>query len=42
METVDVTADSNGRVWLLVGSDSGFESITSLYYTQVLATFEPI
>lgn len=42
METVDVTADSVGRIWLLFGSDSGFESITSLYYTQVLATFEPI
>jgi hypothetical protein len=42
METIDVTADSDGRVWLLVGSDSGFESITSLYYTRVLATFEPI
>ena len=42
METVDVTADSDGRIWLLVGSDSGFESITSLYYTRVLATFEPI
>ena len=41
-ETVDVTADGDGRVWLLVGSDSGFESITSLYYTQVFATFEPI
>jgi hypothetical protein len=42
METVDVTADSDGRIWLLVGSDSGFESITSLYYTRVLATFGPI
>jgi hypothetical protein len=41
-ETVDVTADPDGRVWLLVGSDSGFESITSLYYTRMLATFEPI
>jgi hypothetical protein len=40
--TVDVTADREGRVWLLVGSDSGFESISSLYYTRVLATFEPI
>ncbi len=41
-ETVEVTSDSDGRVWLLVGSDSGFESLTSLYYTRVLATFEPI
>jgi hypothetical protein len=41
MDSVEVTADSDGRVWLLVGSDSGFESMTSLYYTRVLATFEP-
>lgn len=41
-ETLTFTADSDGRVWLLVGSDSGFESITSLYYTRILATFVPI
>jgi hypothetical protein len=41
METVEVATDSDGRVWLFVGSDSGFESITSLDYTRVLATFEP-
>ena len=41
METVDVTADTDGRIWLLIGSDSGFESITSLYYTRVFVTFEP-
>jgi hypothetical protein len=30
-------ADSQGGVWLLVGTDSGFEATTSLYYTRVTA-----
>jgi hypothetical protein len=41
-ETIAVTVDGEGRVWLLIGTDSGFEATTSLYYTRVLATFEPI
>jgi hypothetical protein len=41
-ETIAVTADGDGRVWLLIGTDSGFEATTSLYYTRVQATFEPI
>jgi hypothetical protein len=41
-ETIAVTTDGDGQAWLLMGTDSGFESTTSLYYTQVLATFEPI
>lgn len=40
-ETIDVTVDGDGRVWLFVGTDSGFEAITRLYYLRVLATFEP-
>lgn len=34
-----VTADENGAVWLLVGTDSGFEGTTRLYYTQFSAGF---
>ena len=41
-ESIEVTSDSSGAVWLFVGTDSGFESITSVYYTWVRATFEPI
>ena len=39
---VDVTADENGAVWLIVGTDSGFESLTELYYTRVTASFSPL
>ncbi len=41
-ESIAVTADENGRVWILVGTDSGFESLTSLYYTRVSVSFEPM
>ena len=36
-ESVEVVADPAGRVWLLVGTDSGYEGITSLYYTLIRA-----
>lgn len=42
METIEVTADADGRVWLFVGTDSGFESGTEIYYTWVEVTFEPM
>ena len=42
MESIEVTADGNGSVWLFVGTDSGFEATTSVYYTFVRATFEPL
>ncbi len=31
--------DSSGSAWLLVGTDSGFEGRTRLYYTSIRATF---
>jgi hypothetical protein len=30
-----VTADENGSVWLIVGTDSGFEGVTEIYYNDV-------
>ncbi|MFG6100511.1 hypothetical protein D0962_37540 [Leptolyngbyaceae cyanobacterium CCMR0082] len=30
-----VTADANGNLWLVVGTDSGFEGPTALYYTKI-------
>lgn len=36
-----VTPNSDGSAWLLVGTDSGFEGQTSLYYTRVVAQFTP-
>lgn len=30
-----VTTDSQGEVWILIGTDSGFEGTTTLYYTSI-------
>jgi hypothetical protein len=34
-----VTTDGSGSAWLLVGTDSGFEAVTTLYYTRITAEF---
>lgn len=34
-DLLNVTADSEGRAWLIVGTDSGFEGLTSLYYDRI-------
>ena len=34
-----VRTDATGSLWLLVGTDSGFEGATSLYYRQFGAAF---
>jgi hypothetical protein len=34
--------DSNGEAWVMIGTDSGYEGITSLYYTKVKATFTAV
>jgi hypothetical protein len=31
----EVTADENGVVWFIVGTDSGFEGLTTLYYDTI-------
>jgi hypothetical protein len=36
------TTDSTGRAWLSVGTDSGFEARSAVYYTQFVALFKPI
>ena len=33
-----VDADDEGRVWLVVETDSGFEGLTRLYYTRIFYT----
>jgi hypothetical protein len=35
-----VTSDSQGELWLLVGTDSGFEATTALYYDTIRVTLE--
>ena len=40
--TVVVKADDSGSAWLIVGTDSGFEGLTRLYYDRVSFTLTPI
>lgn len=39
---VTVTADQQGTAWLLVGMDSGFESLSRIYLQRVTVTLTPI
>ena len=39
---VAVKADDSGRAWLIVGTDSGFEGLTRLYYDRISFTLTPI
>ena len=39
---LSVAADGEGRVWLIVGTDSGFEGLTSLYYGRISYTLNPV
>ena len=38
-EPFAITTDSNGEVWLIIGTDSGFEATTALYYNQIDVVF---
>lgn len=38
-DAVEVTTDSSGAAWLIVGTDSGFEGRTEIYHTSVRAEF---
>ena len=37
-----VDTDSEGRVWLIVGTDSGFEGLTTLYYARIQYTLSVV
>ena len=37
-----VNANSKGELWLLVGTDSGFEGMTGIYYQRIDVTLAPI
>ena len=39
---VVVNADDSGSAWLIVGTDSGFEGLTRLYYDRISFTLTPI
>jgi hypothetical protein len=34
-----ITTDSQGNVWLIAGTDSGFEGPTTVYYDQISISF---
>jgi hypothetical protein len=34
------TTDGSGNAWIIVGTDSGFEATTSLYFTEITADFD--
>ncbi len=36
----EVTADENGVLWFIVGTDSGFEGLTTLYYDTITVVLE--
>lgn len=40
--TSTVQANDFGEIWLLVGTDSGFEGKTTLYYQRIEATLTPV
>ena len=46
LDTMDrpvvVKADDSGSAWLVVGTDSGFEGLTRLYYDRISFTLTPI
>jgi hypothetical protein len=37
-----VNASRDGELWLLVGTDSGFEGLTGIYYQSVAITLSPL
>jgi hypothetical protein len=37
-----VKADEAGKLWLIVGTDSGYESTTTLYYDEIKVNFKPV
>lgn len=39
---LEVTSDGDGALWIFVGTDSGFEGTTTLYYTEIAVELEPV
>ena len=37
-----VETDGEGRLWLIVGTDSGFEGLTTLYYARIAYRLRPV
>lgn len=41
-EPFEVITDENGNLWLIVGTDSGFEATTTLYYNTIKVSFKEV
>lgn len=39
---VVVTSDGDGRLWLIVGTDSGFEGLTAICYGNIIIELNPV
>jgi hypothetical protein len=39
---LEVSTDTDGALWLIVGTDSGFEGLTVLYYNAIKVNLEKI
>lgn len=37
-----VTSDDQGRAWLIAGTDSGFEGLTTVYYDRIVVHLSEI
>jgi hypothetical protein len=37
-----VNASPDGELWLLAGTDSGFEGLTGIYYQSIAVTLSPL
>ncbi|MFO7918777.1 MAG: hypothetical protein R6V13_11945 [Anaerolineae bacterium] len=41
-EPLEITSDEAGNLWIFVGTDSGFEGATTLYYTNISVELVPV
>jgi len=39
---LEAVSDSAGRLWLIAGTDSGFEGLTSVFYDSISVTLTPV
>lgn len=41
-EKLEVLSDGEGKVWIFIGTDSGYEGLTTLYYQHITLLFTPL
>ncbi|MCH7783639.1 hypothetical protein IID62_11300 [candidate division KSB1 bacterium] len=41
-DTFEVVTDETGELWIMVGTDSGFEAITTIFYNSLTIRFEAV